>query len=681
MAYGYMGKVLLVDLTKGQLQEQIIPDIVYETVLSGLGLGAWYLYNNIPAGADPLGPDNILGFTSGMLTGTGAFYTGRFMVVCKSPASGGWNDSNCGGNFAPAIKECGYDAIFFKGISPKPVYLLVDNKGPKLMDAAHVWGKDSIETEKILEKENWVKKRPRIASIGPSGEKLSLISGVMNDGRAAARGGSGAVMGSKKLKAVVLCGSKRVQVADVQKIKEISKAQADKIREQNLPADADATIFLEYGKFEAEAEKDGTRVQAPSDGYGMVAALKKWGTAAWMSMSLAGGNTPIKNWSVPTPEGLTDENMQSFQGNVTSRREFKKYHCHACPIGCGGTVDISDVRDGKYQESHRAEYETLASFGAMNFVFNVDTVYYANEICNRAGMDTISAGNTISYAMELWEKGIIDAKDTNGIDLSWGNDDAVIQLLEKMVAREGIGDIFADGIKVAAERIGGDAPLYAVHAGGVEPGLHSGVKKPIMGVHYVIDPTPARHMTADSSHHMLYQAWKQVDWMNEPAPYNVNLEFVPNRKVAEIAALSFMERMLVDCVGACMIGAYMGWDSWRIFDYLNAATGWKKKPGDYIYMGKAVMTLRQMFQFKHGIDPTKVYVHPRLIGPYESGPLQWHKVPLEGMRTLEWDYLGWDPRTGEPPDEAINAVKLNNILDIKLETLSLKQGGEQDGKR
>ncbi|MEL7655394.1 MAG: aldehyde ferredoxin oxidoreductase family protein [Bacillota bacterium] len=677
MAKGYMGKVLLVDLTTGQILEQIIPDEVYKTVLSGLGLGAWYLYNNIPAGADPLGPDNILGFTSGMLTGTSAFYSGRFMVVCKSPASGGWNDSNCGGNFAPAIKECGYDAIFFKGISDKPVYLLIDNNGPRLMEAAHVWGMDAVETEQVLIKENWIKKRPRVACIGPAGEKLSLISGVMNDGgRAAARGGQGAVMGSKRLKAVVLCGTKRVQVADLETIIDINKAQADKIREQNLPEDADSSIFLDYGKYEAEAEMDGTRIQAPSDGYGMVAGLKRWGTAAWMSMSLAGGNTPSKNWSVPTPEGMTDENMQAFQGNITSKREFKRYHCHACPIGCGGTVDISNVRDGKFKESHRAEYETLASFGSMNFNFDVDSVYYANELCNRGGMDTISAGCTISFAMELWEKGIITSKDTNGIDLTWGNIDGIIGLLEKMIAREGIGDVFADGIKVAAERIGGEAPLYAVHAGGIEPGLHSGVKKPIMGLHYVIDPTPGRHMTADTGHHMLYQAWKQVDWMEEPAPYNVNLEFVPNRKIAEIAALSFMERMLVDCVGACMIGSYMGWDSWRIFDYLNAVTGWEKEPGDYIYAGKAVMAIRQLFQFKHGIDPTNIYVHPRMLGPYKSGPLQWHQVPLEGMRTLEWDYLGWDPQTGKPTEESIAAMDLDKILDIQLESSSLMKGVE-----
>ena len=181
MKKGYMGKVLLVDLTTGTIEEEQIDDAVYEQFLSGSGLGAYMLYRHVPANADPLGPDNMLGFVSGLMTGTPTLMTGRWMIVCKSPLTGGWGDANCGGTLSPAIKKCGYDGIFFKGISAKPVYLHIDKKGAELRDASHVWGKDAVEAEEMLIKECTGKRKPQVALIGTAGEKLSLISGVCND--------------------------------------------------------------------------------------------------------------------------------------------------------------------------------------------------------------------------------------------------------------------------------------------------------------------------------------------------------------------------------------------------------------------------------------------------------------------------------------------------------------------
>ena len=175
---GYAGKILIVDLGTGSIEEQVVEDSIYRSYLSGVGLGAWYLYQNIPRGADPLGPDNILGFLSGLLTGTGSLVTGRWMTVCKSPLTGGWGDANCGGTLSPAIKQCGYDGIFLKGISKKPVYLVIDENGVHLEDASHLWGKDAVETENLLEEKHKGKKKPAIAVIGPAAEKLSLISGI-----------------------------------------------------------------------------------------------------------------------------------------------------------------------------------------------------------------------------------------------------------------------------------------------------------------------------------------------------------------------------------------------------------------------------------------------------------------------------------------------------------------------
>lgn len=232
-----LGKILRVDLTTGEIRVERIPESVYDAVLSGKGLGAWYLYKNIPEGAGPLGPENILGFVSGALTGTGAFFTGRWTVVCKSPLTGGWGDANCGGVFAPAIKQCGYDGIFFSGVSDHPVYLWCDNSGAELRDATAYWGMDATEAEETISRDARRKKKPCVALIGQAGEKLSLISGICNEGgRIAARSGVGAVMGSKRLKAVVLAGTKPIPCADRERVFALSKKLGTTLNKMSLPS-------------------------------------------------------------------------------------------------------------------------------------------------------------------------------------------------------------------------------------------------------------------------------------------------------------------------------------------------------------------------------------------------------------------------------------------------------------
>ncbi|RLC28081.1 MAG: aldehyde ferredoxin oxidoreductase, partial [Deltaproteobacteria bacterium] len=289
---GYTGRILIVDLSTFGIREEEIPDRVYENLLSGIGLGAYFLYKHMPADADPLGPDNILGLLSGLLTGSGSLMTGRWMAVCKSPLTGGWGDANCGGTFAPAIKQCGYDAIFFKGISEKPVYLYADDDGAELRDAAHLWGKDAIETEDILRKECRKKKKPDVVVIGPAGEKLSLIAGISNSGgRIAARSGVGAVMGSKRLKAVVLNGSGRVGIQDREAMKAYSKEFAEKVKNANLPKFLKGALFPLLSMFMAGAKKSST-----VDGMMSVMMTKKYGTASNNTMGLPNGDTPVKNW-------------------------------------------------------------------------------------------------------------------------------------------------------------------------------------------------------------------------------------------------------------------------------------------------------------------------------------------------------------------------------------------------
>ena len=290
---GYTGKILFVDLSSGEMTVERIPDSVYERQLSGIGLAAHLLYERIPAGADPLGPDNILAFVSGLLTGTGALLAGRWMAAARSPLTDTWGEANCGGTLAPAIKACGYDGIFFRGMAPQPVYLYADGGTAELRDASTVWGRDSVVSEAMLIDACRGNKRPAVACIGEAGEKLSLISGICNDrGRIAARSGLGAVMGSKKLKALVLAGSRRTVTHDRSAIHRLSQGcYHDHIAKASLPPIPGA-IWRIFGRVTGQA-KNARRV----DGLLSLGVYRRWGTITGNQMAVESGDAPIKNWT------------------------------------------------------------------------------------------------------------------------------------------------------------------------------------------------------------------------------------------------------------------------------------------------------------------------------------------------------------------------------------------------
>ncbi|MBT8489593.1 MAG: aldehyde ferredoxin oxidoreductase family protein, partial [Deltaproteobacteria bacterium] len=477
MGKGYMGKILMVDLTSKEIHEEVIPDNVYRQYLSGTGLASYILYNRIPAGADPLGPDNILGFMSGLLTGTGVLFAGRWMVVGKSPLTGGWGDANCGGNFSPAIKRCGYDGIFFSGISEKPVYLYINNGRVEIRDASHVWGKDAVEAEKILIQETGG--HSRVALIGPSGEKLSLISGICNDrGRLAARSGLGAVMGSKKLKAVVLDGAKRIPVHDRDEIKKLSQKCNKWVQFQPpfLPGPMMAWVGALMRFFPTQLALDGMLYKT---------LLRKWGTVSMNQMSIEMGDAPIKNWK-GSNEDFGPELSARISPDVFSGPTIARYHCYACPLGCGGRI-----RTDALGQTHRPEYETVLSLGGLCMNTDADSIFRMNDKLNRAGMDTISAGGTLAFAMECFEKGLIRPEDTDGLDLTWGNSRAMEELLDRMIHREGIGDLLADGVRKAAAKIGKGSEQYAMHVQGSEVPMHDPKFQPGLATTYKMDATPA----------------------------------------------------------------------------------------------------------------------------------------------------------------------------------------------
>lgn len=649
MPYAYMGKILRVDLSDGRMEEVPVPDSVYQKYLSGSGLGAWELYNRIPPNADALGPDNVLGFVSGLLTGTGSLFTGRWMVVGKSPLTGGYGEANCGGNFSPAIKRCGYDGIFVSGISEKPVYLYIAKGKPELRDATHLWGKDAIETEEILIREHTRVRKPRVACIGPAGEKLSLISGISNDrGRLAARSGLGAVMGAKKLKAVVLDGVGQVKVQNNAEVRSLTFKCNSYVLFQPKFLSGKGVRFL------------GAMVrilpfQTAMDGMLWKIMLRKWGTVAINQYAVEMGDAPIKNWSGSNRDFTKDKSGAVNPDNIVAR-EVSKYHCYSCPLGCGGICRSDHGSD----ETHKPEYESVLALGGLALNEDLDSIFYMNDRLNRAGMDTISAGATIAFAIECYERGILTREDTGGLDLQWGKTEAIKALMEKIIAREGIGDVLADGVKKASERIGKESGQYAMHAGGQELPMHDSRFDPGFALHYSVEATPGRHTIGSLLYYEMFRLWKKVEGLPRPAfIYSKKSKYKadPKKPVKAAACSKFMN--VLNGAGGCAFGAYIGVDRFPIFEWLDAATGWQRAPGEYMAIGARIQTLKQAFNIRHGVDPKKNRPNPRALGepPLVEGANRGRRVELEKMISDYWRLFEWDAETGQPSDTLLKEME------------------------
>lgn len=654
-----MGKVLRVNLSTGETVSETIPEEVYASVLSGKGLAAWYLYKNIPAGADPLGPENILCFASGALTGTGALLTGRWTVACKSPLTGGWGDANCGGVFAPAIKQCGYDAIFISGVSEKPVYLYCDNKSAEIRDASEFWGLDAVEAEEKLHAavDEPGRKKSCIALIGPAGEKLSMISGICNEGgRIAARSGVGAVAGSKRLKAVVLAGTKPMPCADREKVLELSDELGEKLLKVSLPSGLGGFIGL-------GGRMMGHMPSMPLDGSMTNYIFREWGTPSNTPLAVTSGDGPIKNWG-GTPADAKGA-PATFNPDKINKIEDYKYHCYSCPLGCGGKLKLTNIRYKDFPETHKPEYETLEAFGPLLLNNDLDSVLYINELLNRAGLDSISAGNTVAWAIECFENGILTKEQTDGLELRWSDRESIIALVKKMIAREGFGDKIADGVKRASELFGGKE--YAMHVGGQEPGMHDTRNDPQLAVHMVAEPAPGKHTIGMGIQYGAMSLCDICSWAPPAKLHKKADDIEPSENMALISKANACYSMLTDGAGGCYYGEMMGVHMWKLVDYLNAAAGWDYDGDYYMQIGERIQTLRQMFNIKQGYAPSAVRLPERMAGnpPLPGGPLKGVKLKNEEQVALHWKAFGWDEKTGEPLPETIGRLGIDKLLEVE----------------
>ena len=347
--------------------------------------------------------------------------------------------------------------------------------------------------------------------------------------------------------------------------------------------------------------------------------------------------------------------------------ETVKYHCYSCPLGCGGKLNIRGRKYTSYDETHKPEYETIEAFGPLLMNWSLDSIFQLNELLNRAGMDTISAGNTVAWAIECYENGILTKDQTEGLDLNWGNTEAVLTLVKKMIAREGFGDALADGVKRASDLFGGKQ--YAMHVGGQEPGMHDARNDPQLGIHFVAEPAPGKHTVGMGIEYGAMSLCDICSWA-PPAtlhPKSRDLEDIDT--IALISKANACYTMLVDGAGGCYYGQMMGVHMWKLVEYLNAAEGWSYDGDHYMRIGERIQTIRQLFNIKHGYKPSAVKLPDRMLGipPLTSGPLKGVTLRNREQVSAHWKSFGWDEKTGIPLPETVQKLGIDALMEVSIE--------------
>jgi aldehyde:ferredoxin oxidoreductase len=619
MSYGFMGKILRVNLTDGSTtQEGLHPDWS-RAYLGGAGLATRYLYDQIPPGVDPLGSQNPLIFMTGPLTGTSSASASRYSVVAKSPLTGIWGQANSGGTFGPALKWSGYDGIIFEGTSPAPVYLRIIEGEAELRDARHLWGKTVPETEPMLTEE--AAQPLTIASIGPAGENRVRYAAIMNDiHRAAGRCGLGAVMGAKRVKAVACAGRAPVALADPDRFRQAVKKQREYIDES----------ILKIG-------------------------FETFGTNMVADMVNVRGGYPTRNWQQGTFAHIDEVSGQA----VTDRVLVKGVRCYACPVACGRATEI---REGQWQghQGEGPEYETTNTLGAMCGVSDLSAITMANYLCNEYGLDTISAGATIAFAMECYERGILTKEQTDGQPLEFGDADLVVELITRIALREGIGDLLAEGSTAMARRLGQGSEHFAMQVKGLELPAYDPRAAKITGLGYVTANRGGDHMTGYVQGPTFIDVpFLIVDDSSIRDPFVANPQEVPVLVDMENALTVF------DAIGGCkFMGILLTAED--IVELIVSATGWNLTVEEFRTSGERIYNLTRAFCVREGIRREHDVLPGRLMeDPLPDGPAQGmvnDRETMEMMKDAYYELRGWDSATGIPTPEKLLELNLDWLV-------------------
>lgn len=647
--HGFTGKILHVDLTNRTLEIEEPDESFYRQYLGGSLMGLYYLGKNTPAGTPPLSPANTLTFAVSAPTGLPVSGQSRCTATCLSPSSGGVADSQAGGFWPAELKFAGFDAIVIKGAAAEPVYLWIHDGRAELRDAGHLWGKLTCEVDTIL-KEELGDKRIEIAQVGISGEKLANFAAVMNmSNRAWGRTGIGAVMGSKKLKAIAVRGTGKVRPADKKAVAALAKQGA-----KELPG-SDMEAFGRYG------------------------------TADTLMANYGAGGLPTHNWdsgvmpSLEAAEAISGEKLydELLRGAAEGQQDREgRDTCYACIIRCKRVVEAEWRNQAILPEYGGPEYETMATFGSYCGVDDLLAVSYANQLCNEYGADTISCGATLSWAIECFEQGVLSLEDTGGIALRYGDAGAMVAMLQKTLAREGFGDILAEGSAKAADRLG-KGHEYLMTVKGQELPAHMPQVKRSLAVIYAANPFGADHQS--SEHDPMYTP-KNYEGTPEAPGYKRFLAQIGldkpqpakiiNPEKIEFALKTQYNYSAMDSMSICQFVFGPAWQLYgpqQMADLLAAATGWQVTTDDIQTYGQRRLNLMRAINAREGLArdkdtlPRKMFVKP-LTGGRSDG-IKLDEAELANGLDMYYQQAGWDVATGVPTRETLEGLGLGWVTD------------------
>lgn len=606
MPYGYNGKTLRVNLTDESIKIEEPPETWYRAYFGGMGAVAYHVLKEVPLGIDPFSPKNILLMAPGVITGAPFSGSGRNAVGGLSPLTGGFGEADAGGYWGAELKHAGFDQILFEGISEKPVWLWIQDGKAEILDASNLWGLEVADCEDAM-KEIIGDPRIKTALIGPSGENLSRLSCVINDlNHVAGRSGLGAILGSKKLKGVAVRGHNPPAIADPSLIREMAGKMAKQVREDPP-------------------------------------GLSLYGTGAAMDAGAQTGNLPTRNFR----DGEFWEATKIDAIAIKEKYRVSMGTCYACAVACKKEVEL----ETPYNVQPRyggPEYETLGALGSDCGVSDLAAICWANELCQRYGLDTIGAGATIAFAMECFEEGIITPEMTEGIELKFGNAEAMVQTLELIGRRQGIGDLLAEGTKRAAEKLGSGAEKFAVHVKGQELPMHEPRLKRGLGLGYSVSPTGADHC------HNIHDTILRGANLLRLRPFGIPEKEIPVESLdgEKVRAYKYwMEmRVLANCLSICQ---FPPWTFTDYVDLVKGVTGWDVTMFELVKVSQRTLNLARLFNLRMGFTSSDDWLPPRMFEPQTSGALSETAVIPEELRNaidLYYQMMGWDgsgiPRVG-----------------------------------
>jgi aldehyde:ferredoxin oxidoreductase len=610
---GYTGKILRVDLTSGQIEIEEQPESFYRRYLGGSGLIAYYLLKEVPKGADPLGPDNLLIMAGGTMTGVPVAGSGRSAVGAKSPLTDGYGEADVGGFFGAELRRAGFDALVVRGKAASPVYLWIHDGEAEIRPADHLWGTTTLECQQAV-REELGEKRARMAMIGPGGEKMVRFACVINDLKhAAGRTGLGAVMGAKNLKAVAARGRTAVPVADSDGVKALARYMSQNWQEKSL-------------------------------------GMHELGTCGGLLGLNETGRLPTRNFQDGQFEGAEKISGEAMRDEILIDRGG----CFACPINCKRVVQVDDEAYQVDPQYGGPEYETMAALGSNCGVDDLRAIAKANELCNALGLDTIAAGMAVSLAMECFENGLLTTEDTGGLELKFGNAEAMVELTRQIGMREGVGDLLAEGPTRAAAKIGNGALAYAMDVKKQPFPMHECRTRHGQGLGYAVSPTGADHM------HNMWDGGLAREPLGEGLQSLGVYVSVPETELNEHKVRAYMFnvnlRWVHNGIGCCM---FIPWSRDQIIELIRVITGWETNLWELIKAGERCVTMARAFNMREGMTRADDVLPARMAEPHVSKTINEKPIEPEALDaaiTAFYSMMGWDPETGKPTEAKLHEL-------------------------